>query len=231
MEAVLNTPSSDPSVLRLEGVRATVPEGRASRTILDGIDLTVRAGEKVAVVGRSGAGKSSLLNIMGLIARPSSGEVWVRGVRCDAASAAVRAQRRARDIGFVFQSMNLIPHLTVAENVLLGVSVGERAEVGSVLESMGLEDAASRRAGRLSIGEQQRVAIARAVIKRPAVILADEPTGSLDERTESDVLALFDLAIASGTAVVAVTHSDRVAAWADGVLTLEGSALAERRAR
>jgi putative ABC transport system ATP-binding protein len=214
-------PSRD-DVLRLRRVAQDVTEGRTVRRVVSDVDLVVRAGETVAVVGRSGTGKSTLLNVMGLLAEPAEGEVWVCGERSDHIASRRRDQRRARDIGFVFQTMNLVPHLDVAENVVLGCPSGavSREAAVAVLGRLGLAGLADRRAATLSLGEQQRVAVARAVAKRPRLVLADEPTGSLDAQNERGVLGLLTGAADGGAAVVVVTHSPVVAEWADRVVTL-----------
>ncbi|MEO7448503.1 MAG: ATP-binding cassette domain-containing protein [Humibacillus sp.] len=214
-------PSPD-DVLRLRGVAQDVTEHRTVRRIVAAVDLVVHAGETVAVVGRSGTGKSTLLNVMGLLAEPAEGEVWVCGERSDHVGSRRRDERRARDIGFVFQTMNLVAHLDVVENVVLGCPSGAvgRAAAVELLGRLGLAGLAERRAATLSLGEQQRVAVARAVAKKPRLVLADEPTGSLDAQNEKAVLDLLTGVAEAGAAVVVVTHSPVVAEWADRVVTL-----------
>ena len=221
---------SQREVLRLVDVVLEVVDRGVTRRLADGVDLAVGESETVAVLGRSGSGKSTLLNVMGLLAEPAAGEVWVSGSRRDHVSARLRDEVRARETGFVFQAMNLVPHLSVSQNVALGcpTRVVSSAEVLQVLQSVGLAAQSARRADRLSLGEQQRVAIARALVKRPRLVLADEPTGSLDAENEAAVLDLLSSAAAGGAAVVVVTHSPVVAAWADRVVTLESGLVHEQ---
>lgn len=216
-------------VLRLAGVAQEIGSGHHRRRIVKDVDLSVAAGETVAVVGRSGSGKSTLLNVMGLLAEPTAGEVWIDGVRRDHAGSAARDAARACEVGFVFQALNLVPHLSAVDNVVLGDPSGRagRAEALATLAAVGVEHLAHRRAARLSIGEQQRVAVARAVVKGPRLVLADEPTGSLDAQSEADVLALLDAAAGAGAAVVVVTHSPVVAAWATRVVAITDGALVQ----
>ena len=220
---------STPEALRLVGVTQEVGAGRRRRRIVTDVDLSVTAGETVAVVGRSGSGKSTLLNVMGLLAEPTGGEVWMGGARRDHAGSAARDAARASEVGFVFQALNLVPHLSVVDNVVLGDPSGRtgRAQALTTLAAVGVDHLAERRAARLSIGEQQRVAVARAIVKRPRLLLADEPTGSLDAESEADVLALLDAAAAAGAAVVVVTHSPVVAAWATRVLAITDGVLTQ----
>ena len=200
----------------------------ASGALFDAVDLDVAAGEWVAIVGESGSGKSTLLNIVAGLDRPDRGEVQVHGERLDYANDDALALWRRRSVGFVFQSFHLLPYLSVGENValplsLLGVSSGERAaRAMQSLESVGLGAFGERRPGSLSGGEMQRVAIARALVHRPRLLLADEPTGNLDEANAGAVLrCLADEARRAGAAALMVTHSRVAAGAADRVLRLE----------
>jgi len=200
----------------------------ASGALFDGVDLDVAAGEWVAIVGESGSGKSTLLNIVAGLDRPDRGEVHVHGERLDHADDDALALWRRRSVGFVFQSFHLLPYLSVGENValplsLLGVPAGERAARSTqALESVGLGAFGARRPGSLSGGEMQRVAIARALVHRPRLLLADEPTGNLDEANAGAVLrCLADEARRAGAAALMVTHSRVAARAADRVLRLE----------
>ncbi len=193
---------------------------------LRGVDITVRRGEFVAVMGPSGCGKSTMLHLLGGLDRPSAGEVVWQGRRIDQLSETKLARLRRREVGFVFQFFNLVPTLTAAENIELPVLLagGSRAEAAArrdeLLERMGLGERARLAPGQMSGGEQQRVAIARAMANRPAVLLADEPTGNLDSGSARDVLALLREACADGQALLLVTHDPRVAATADRVVSV-----------
>ena len=196
--------------------------------LLSDLDLQVAAGEWVAIVGESGSGKSTLLNIVAGLDRPDRGEVHVQGERLDYGDDDALALWRRRNVGFVFQSFHLLPYLSVAENValplsLLRVAGGERASrARQALESVGLAEFGARRPGSLSGGEMQRVAIARALVHRPRLLLADEPTGNLDEANAGAVLrCLADEARRAGAAALMVTHSRMAAGAADRVLRLE----------
>lgn len=218
------------SALRASGISRSFTHRGRLRTVLDRVDLEVSRSEIVAIVGRSGSGKSTLLNILGMLDRPDSGALTIAGRDCTSLSAAQAPKVRSRDIGFVFQAMNLIAHLTVMDNVLVGAHPSGRASRGDaegLLSDLGLASFASRRAAELSLGEQQRVAVVRALIKKPAVLLADEPTGSLDAESEADVMALLRTAADAGSGVVVVTHSPEVAAFADRVVRVEREALVE----
>jgi putative ABC transport system ATP-binding protein len=185
---------------------------------LDSVDLAVEAGSVTAVLGMSGCGKSTLLNLMGALDRPTSGEVTLDGVRVDRLSEADAARLRRTRVGFVFQFFHLLDDLTVRDNIavsaqLAGVSRTEaEARADELLGQLGLAGRARRFPATLSGGERQRVAIGRAVVNRPAVLLADEPTGALDSRNGAMVLALLDDLHRQGQTVVLVTHSEDLAA-------------------
>ena len=227
-------------LLRLRGITRTfsVPDAPPLR-ILTGVDLDVHPGEHVAVVGRSGTGKSTLLNIIGLIDVPTSGGYQLNGVDVAGLGESRRAHLRGQTFGFVFQSFNLIAGLTTTENVAApllydhGAAFWRRgSRARELLEAVGLKDKAGMSIGRLSGGEQQRVAIARALARGPGVILADEPTGALDSATGSDVVAVLRQRADDGAAVLLVTHEPRFAAWADRTVFLRdgrtvGSSAAE----
>lgn len=191
---------------------------------LDGVSLEVFAGEFVAICGPSGSGKSTLLNLIGALDRPDSGELWVAGEDLTR-SRGDFAGFRARKVGFIFQLHNLIPSLTALENVLiptLGLNGRDaHARARELLERVGLADKAHRRPPELSGGERQRVAVARALVNNPELILADEPTGSLDSKTERAVLELLrGLQSERGVTLILVTHDPRVAQSADRVIEL-----------
>jgi putative ABC transport system ATP-binding protein len=224
--------------VELSAVFKSYREGQSERVVLRGVDLRVAAGEIVVLLGRSGSGKSTLLNLVSGIDRPTSGTVRVEGVDVAAQSETARTRLRRRRIGFIFQFFNLIPTLTVEENLRLPLELngvdgaGGRARALDLLSEVGLADRAASFPDRLSGGEQQRVAVARALVHDPALVLADEPTGNLDAESARQVLALLaGLARRAGKTVIAASHSDEVAALADRVLTLADGRLLERTAR
>ena len=226
--------ASDSSVLlTVRALRRAYTEGERTREVLRGVDLDVRAGEFLALLGRSGSGKSTLLNLIGGIDRPDAGDIRIADARVTALSERERTLFRRRHIGFVFQFYNLLPTLTVEENLLLPLELNGRTgtaatdAVARLLEEVGLADRAQAFPDRLSGGEQQRIAVARALVHDPALVLADEPTGTLDAETGRAVLELFDrLLRARGKTLVIVTHSKAVTRIADRVLTLEDGRLA-----
>jgi putative ABC transport system ATP-binding protein len=207
-------------VLALEGVGRQLPSGGRMLKILDGIDLEVRRGEFVAVLGPSGSGKSTLLALMAGLDRPSSGEVRVNGERIDHLSEDRLAILRRHTIGFVFQSFQLLENLTARENVMLPMELLGRSDASpraaGLLSAVGLSERGHHYPSQLSGGEQQRVALARAFAPRPALLLADEPTGNLDGATGRVVLdLLIALRADEGATLVLVTHDPAVAALAD----------------
>jgi putative ABC transport system ATP-binding protein len=210
-------------VLQLRAVTRVHGHGDAA---LDGVSLAVAPGELVAVMGPSGSGKSTLLNIAGGLDRPSSGDVLVEGTNLAQLNRSALAQLRRRSIGYVFQSLNLIPSLTAIENVMLpgeldGTSTRRaRRDARRALAELNLAELADRFPDDMSGGQQQRVAIARAVVGERRLILADEPTGALDSRSGEDVLRLLRARCNAGAAGVLVTHDARHAGWADRVIFL-----------
>ena len=203
--------------------------------VLRGLDLQVGVGEWVAVMGPSGCGKSTLLNLLGGLDRPDQGRVELDGVDLGGLDETARAKLRRRHVGFVFQFANLLPHLDVAANVALParlIGAGRRAarlRVRELLGALGLTELADRFPSELSGGEQQRVAVARALTNRPAVVLADEPTGALDSDSARDVLTLLRRVHADGQAIVMVTHDHRVAAAADRVVMMQDGVIIDER--
>ena len=209
-----------------------------SRTILDGLSLTVEPGATIAIVGESGAGKSTLLNLIAGLEKPDAGRIELAGTELATLDDDGRARLRRQSIGFVFQAFHIIPHLTALENtvlplVLQGVDSRERAvRAQQMLDAVGLGDRAQAMPRELSGGELQRVAIARALVNRPALVLADEPTGNLDPDTAQSVLALLaDSARASQAATIIATHSDAAARSADLVVRLVHGRLKPYHAR
>lgn len=197
--------------------------------VLRDVDLTVEAGEFVAILGRSGSGKSTLINLIGGLERPDSGEVYVDGARVDKMSETRLARFRRRRIAFVFQSFNLLPHLTALENVTLAARLnrtGGRKAAEALLEQLGVANVMGKRPGQLSGGEQQRVAIARAAVARPRLLLADEPTGSLDSTSAAAVIELLKMVHDAEMTIVTVTHAADVAASASRVVTISDGIVA-----
>jgi putative ABC transport system ATP-binding protein len=214
------------TVLRAQGLAKTYSGDGIDVLALRGVDLEVGAGEFVAVMGPSGCGKSTLLHLLGGLDRPTAGSIELDGRRVESLSEAAWAVLRRRELGFVFQFFNLVGTLTVAENVelparLVGASPAEARRRGEeLLERLGVSARADTLPSRLSGGQQQRVAIARALVNRPAVLLADEPTGNLDSASAAEVLGLLRELKADGQTLVLVTHDARVAASADRVLAM-----------
>jgi ABC-type lipoprotein export system ATPase subunit len=215
-------------VLSAHGISKTVGSGRAARRVLDGIGLEVGAGEVVAVLGPSGSGKSTLLHLLGALDRPDAGRIVLAGQELTAQSPRALARTRLRHVGFVFQSFQLIEELSGAENVLLparlpGAPRGGERRARALIDELGVAEIADRRPHELSGGEQQRFAIARALVNDPELVLADEPTGNLDQDNGRAVLGL--LRRLPGRAVVIVTHEPEAASIADRVLHLQGGRL------
>jgi putative ABC transport system ATP-binding protein len=220
-------PSESSALYRLTGVTRTYRQKDRVVKALAGVDLEIQAGDFVTIQGPTGGGKSTLLQLLGALDRPTSGSVVLAGTDLAAASDAELGRARAREIGFVFQGFNLIPTLTAAENVdmalePLGLAKAERVErVAEALAHVGLADRADHKPGELSGGQQQRVAIARAIVKRPRVLLADEPTGNLDESMRDEILAVLEALCAEGLTLIVVTHDSAVAKRARRRLRLE----------
>jgi putative ABC transport system ATP-binding protein len=213
-------------MFQLKHLTKTFRSGDIETTALDRIDLDIEAGEYLAITGPSGCGKSTLLGILGLLDAPSGGEYWFDGHNVAGwTEKQLNTLRRGR-IGFVFQSFNLIDDLTVAENIGLALEYGalpqreRRARVAEVMERLGLTHRAGHRPSQLSGGQQQRVAIARAIAARPALLLADEPTGNLDSAHGAEVMRILRELNQDGTTLVMVTHSLEHAAQASRTLRL-----------
>jgi putative ABC transport system ATP-binding protein len=203
-------------VLRAEKISKQVSSPEGTLTILAGVDLSIQAGETVAIIGASGAGKSTLLALLAGLDEPSDGRIWLNGSELTALDEDGRAAVRARHVGFVFQSFHLVPSLTAIENVMLPLELagksGARAAAAEVLDRVGLTPRREHYPRQLSGGEQQRVAIARAFVTRPALLFADEPTGNLDSATGERIIELlFELNHASRTTLVMVTHDNAIA--------------------
>jgi len=224
-------------LVRLRNVRKVYEAGAVNHTALSGVDLDVRRGEFVAVVGKSGAGKSTLLNMVTGVDELTGGEVMVDGVAVHKLGESERAQWRGRTIGVVYQSFELLPQLSLLDNVLLpmdlcglyrGRSSIERAQ--QLLDRVGLLDHIHKPPTRISGGQRQRVAIARAMANEPRIIVADEPTGNLDSVTADDIFALFSDLVREGTAILMVTHDRSLASRATRSLEIRDGVVVDRQA-
>lgn len=223
--------------LELNALNKFYLEGGEKREVLRNVSLKIQEGQIVALLGRSGSGKSTLLNLLAGIDEPSSGSIRIAKTRLNELDEHQRTLFRRKNIGFVFQSFNLIPTLTVEENLLLPMELnGEsakiaKARVAELMQELGLEDRLESFPDRLSGGEQQRVAIARALIHDPNLVLADEPTGNLDRQTGEQALRLFrELIRKAGKTMIVATHSSDVLGIADRVISLEEGKLIENEA-
>ncbi len=223
-------------LLVLKQIRKIYKVGSEQVHALDGVDLDVLAGEYVAIMGASGSGKSTLMNLLGCLDSPTSGSYRLNGVAVEALNDEELAVIRNEEIGFVFQTFNLLARTTALRNVELpliyaGVSKAERRRMAErALERVGLGDRMSHRSNELSGGQRQRVAIARALVNEPSILLADEPTGNLDSTTSAEIMELFDQLNQSGNTVIVVTHEDDIARHAQRVVTLrDGKVISDAR--
>jgi len=223
------------SLLIVENITKTYGSGAAAVTAIDGVHFSIDAGEFVAVMGESGSGKSTLLSVLGAMNAPSNGRLIVDDIDIYSLDSERRADFRREFLGFVFQSFHLIPYLTVLENVLLPLSIirsggrEKRRRAEAALESVGLAGKGHRLPQQISGGEKERVAVARAIVNAPPILLADEPTGSLDSKTSREIMTLLQRLNRNGMTVIMVTHSHECARYAarvlqiaDGVLIKEG---------
>ena len=222
------------TILETKDLRKVYGSGEAEVRALDGIDLTVNDGEFVAVVGSSGSGKSTLLHMLGGLDRPTSGTVTVDGQDLSALKEEELTIFRRRKIGFVFQSYNLVPVLSVCENIVLPVELDggklDKTYIDQIVQTLGLENKLTNLPNTLSGGQQQRVAIARALAAKPAIILADEPTGNLDSRTSQDVMGLLKITSERfSQTIVMITHNEELAQMADRTIRIEDGRIVSRR--
>ena len=218
------------TILKTELLKKYYGTGENQVRALDGIDLSIEDGEFIAVVGTSGSGKSTLLHMLGGLDRPTSGKVYVDGKDIFSLKDDALCVFRRRKIGFVFQSYNLVPVLNVEENICLPIELdggkADRSYIREIEEVLGIENKRKSLPGQLSGGQQQRVAIARALAAKPAIVLADEPTGNLDETTADEIIALLKkTAHELGKCVVVVTHSKHLAEEADEILEIKNGAI------
>ena len=222
------------TILETKSLRKTYGSGEAEVRALDGVDLTVEKGEFVAVVGTSGSGKSTLLHMLGGLDRPTSGSVAVDGKDLFSLKDEALTIFRRRKIGFVFQNYNLVPVLSVYENIVLPIQLdGQRpdaAYVDQIIETLGLEKKLQNLPNNLSGGQQQRVAIARALAAKPAIILADEPTGNLDSQTSLDVMGLLKITGQKfAQTIVMITHNEELAQMAGRIIRIEDGKIRSSR--
>ncbi|HHP7236712.1 MAG TPA: ABC transporter ATP-binding protein [Desulfobacterales bacterium] len=221
------------SLLIAENITKIYGSGPAAVKVIDGMHFSIESGEFVAVMGESGSGKSTLLSVLGAMNAPSSGRMYVDDIDIYGLNPERRADFRREFLGFVFQSFHLIPYLTVIENVLLPLSIvrsgrsAKKAKAEAALESVGLTDKGHRLPHQISGGEKERVAVARAIVNSPPILLADEPTGSLDSKTSREIMQLLQNLNHEGMTVIMVTHSHECARYATRVLQIADGILVE----
>ncbi|MBU5672791.1 ABC transporter ATP-binding protein [Paenibacillus brevis] len=213
-------------ILKTSGLKKVYGKGETAVRALDGIDFQVNKGEFVGIVGTSGSGKSTLLHMLGGLDRPTSGTVWVDGKDIFALGDEERTIFRRRKIGFVFQNYNLVPVLNVYENIVLPIQLDgnepDKQNIDNIIETLGLHSKLHNLSNQLSGGQQQRVAIARALAAKPAIILADEPTGNLDSRTSQDVMGLLKVTSQKfAQTIVMITHNEEIAQLCDRIIRIE----------
>ena len=223
-------------LISIRELRKIYQMGDAEVRALDGVDLEVERGEYLAIMGPSGSGKSTLMNLIGCLDTPTSGEYVLNGQGVSGLDDSELARIRNREIGFVFQTFNLLPRATALANVELPLiyarmpSSRRRGLARQALEQVGLGDRIKHQPNELSGGQRQRVAVARALVNRPSILLADEPTGNLDSRTSTEIMALFDDLNRAGNTIVLVTHEEEIAAHAGRVVRLlDGRVVADVR--
>ena len=221
------------TILETKDLRKIYGSGDTEVRALDGVDLTVEEGEFVAVVGTSGSGKSTLLHMLGGLDRPTGGTVTVNGKDIFTLKDEALTIFRRRKIGFVFQNYNLVPVLNVYENIVLPIQLDggkpDPSYVDSIVETLGLQSKLQNLPNNLSGGQQQRVAIARALAAKPAIILADEPTGNLDSRTSQDVMSLLKVTSEKfSQTIVMITHNEEIAQMADRIIRIEDGRIVSR---
>jgi len=214
------------SVIKIRQITRDFPLGQEIVKVLKGIDLDIERGEYVALMGPSGSGKSTLMNLLGCLDTPTSGVYELNGTNVSTMTDDELAEIRNKEIGFVFQTFNLLPRTTALDNVALpmvyaGASKSERDKRASeVLQSVGLADRMDHKPNQLSGGQRQRVAVGRALVNKPSIILADEPTGNLDTKTSVEIMALFDEIHQAGNTVIIVTHEEDIAQRAKRIIRL-----------
>ncbi len=222
-------------ILKCEDVRKTYGSGNSQTAALKGIDLTVEKGEFVAIVGASGSGKSTLLHILGSVDRPTAGRVMIEGTDLASLNAKQAAIFRRRKVGLVYQFYNLIPTLTIRKNILMPLLLDkkkpDRELFDRIVQSLGIQEKLELLPGQLSGGQQQRAAIARSLIYRPAILLADEPTGNLDQKNSREIIDMLKLSNRNlKQTILLITHDEKIALEADRIVTIEdGRVLADEK--
>ncbi len=226
-QIISESPLDGESVIDVINVKKSYNRGGMEIPILNGIDLSVKTGEFLAIMGPSGSGKSTLMNMIGCLDRPTSGQIFVKGQDINKISDNELAHLRGREIGFVFQTFNLIPRLTAYQNVELPTFVTKKngtdvsTKVRDLLELLGLKDRMDHKTTELSGGQCQRVAIARALINDPMLILADEPTGNLDSKTTGEIMKILSDLHDQGRTIVMITHDPEIAEFADRMVLVK----------
>ena len=223
-------------ILKCEGVKKLYGRGGSQVTALSEINLSVEKGEFVAIVGASGSGKSTLLHVLGTVDKPSSGKIFIEGVDISTFSRTQAAVFRRRKLGLVYQFYNLIPTLTIRKNILMPLLLDKKkpnqAYFEQVVSSLGIADRLDALPNQLSGGQQQRAAIARSLIYRPALLLADEPTGNLDRKNSSEIIDMLKLSNRSlNQTILLITHDEKVALEADRIVTIEDGRIISDRKR
>jgi putative ABC transport system ATP-binding protein len=225
-------------VIKIRGIKRDFPLGQEIVKVLKGIDLDIERGEYVALMGPSGSGKSTLMNLLGCLDTPTAGSYELNGADVSNMTDDELAEIRNKEIGFVFQTFNLLPRTTALENVALpmiyaGASKNDRTKrAEEVLTDVGLADRMDHKPNQLSGGQRQRVAVGRALVNKPSIILADEPTGNLDSKTSVEIMKLFDDIHAAGNTVILVTHEEDIAMHAHRVIRLrDGMVESDKRTR
>ncbi|WP_320968380.1 ABC transporter ATP-binding protein [Hungatella hathewayi] len=224
-------------LLKCEGIDKIYGKGLNQVTALDGIDLSVERGEFLAIVGASGSGKSTLLHILGGVDKPTSGNVMIDGMDLSALNQKQAAIFRRRKVGLVYQFYNLIPTLTVRKNILMPLLLDKKSVnqefFNQIVSSLGIEDKLESLPGELSGGQQQRAAIARSLVYRPALLLADEPTGNLDQKNSREIIDMLKLSNRNlKQTIILITHDEKVAMEANRIVTLEdGHIVSDRKQR
>ena len=234
--SISQAPADLASVIRIQGITKEYPMEAEIVRALRGVDLEIFENEYVAIMGSSGSGKSTLMNILGLLDIPSGGDYWLNGINTSRLSQTRLAAIRSKEIGFVFQTFELLPKQTALRNVELPLMYsgtrGRRRKAEAALARVGLQDRMHHRPSQMSGGQRQRVAIARALVQQPSLLLADEPTGNLDTKTGDEIMELFDVLHHEGQTIVVVTHEPEIADRCHRIIRLSDGQVAsdERRA-